>query len=519
MPTATTDYRTAPIGEIANSQPVPLNTFISYAREDRKIAEALADMLKKAFGNQIDVFLDTMSIPSGDDLNRNIESRLRRADVLILVSTGVLRGSHSWGGFELGFFEGCRTRTLNDSSIRGKVITLCSSGAVPDPVKNRKYIPLTIDSDLVNETEQNIRARLVVKDHDPLVMFLGELLFAITEERLSGRKDIRDDFTEKVRQFQTAVYSEFKYRIKGIRKPQKQLLVRYSSKHVDSTRAELPADAILTSLEDALEVFGIAHDDSALADTDAKELPLLDLRRPGCVKAKKLSWQQFQDTVKRNPLAPHWCSLLSKVVLGSAARNVNVDHSQVLVSHDKSRRFRMVLTTSTTFYDGQVEASVYFVECPPDPDMGREDTTLLLKGIQIVCRYRFLFLEPQSAFHAINAGNWKPALAPAYAQQLLSELDQLQMQAEQAQLDKPGAWARFIPLDELKQMMDSWGPIETGVRKLCAKLITSTGNDAEIVQSIVALRSQLEVLHQETTPHNTRLLRSMSVKLAELAEE
>src|SRR3954469_4125107 len=101
---------------------------------------------------------------------------------------------------------------------------------------------------------------------------------------------------------------------------------------------------------------------------------------------------------------------------------MRVDIGQVIVSPDNDHRYRLLLTTSTAYYNAHVEASVYLVESLNRKDYGTEDTTLLLKGLHIVCRFRFVFLEPKSVFHAINVAQWTPTEAPEQARQLLSEL-------------------------------------------------------------------------------------------------
>src|SRR6266516_3249751 len=78
-----------------------LNVFISYAHEDSTIAVAVSNMLQQALGDVVtEVFLDTRSIHIGGDITDEIKSALKRADVLLVVSTGALQASHSWTGFE-----------------------------------------------------------------------------------------------------------------------------------------------------------------------------------------------------------------------------------------------------------------------------------------------------------------------------------------------------------------------------------------------------------------------------------
>lgn len=496
-----------------------LNIFISYVHEDSIIATALYNMLKQTFGGDVltEVFLDTKSIHAGGDISDEIKGALKRADVLLVVSTGALQPSHSWTGFEVGFFEASHPQQPHDdpANIRGKTITICRHKDAPAPTANHKYVSISIQEALVDENEDVLEKLIEIGRDDELVMFLGDIYFTVEGQKLDGRADLRTEFKNQVKKFKKAVYAEFKCRIKEIYKPQKQLIIRYSSKQLDSASEELPPEAQITSVGGALDVFGIREDNAALKEIQAKEIPMLGTRGTGTLSAKALDWQTFRRLIKNNTLASHWASTLSKVVVSVS---VNVDNSQVIASHDRDRRYRVVLTTSTTYFSGEVEASVYLVEALKRKDYGREDTSLLLKGLHIVCRFRFVFLEPQSEFFWFNLGRWSPMELPNFARQLIAELDFLHTEARNAQLDKPGTWAAFVSLQELDAMVKIWAPIETAVRTLCTNAINQSGNQDELEKTLADLINQLKLLAEQITPQNAAMLKAMSVKLAELAQ-
>jgi TIR domain len=509
--------RRAPNGEPASERLSNPSVFISYAHEDKELAIAFSNMLNQTFGRALaEVFLDMKSIPLGEDIGADIKEALRRTDVLIILSTGALRGSHSWGGFELGYFEACHPGPYPDNSIRGKAISISRQEDIP--IKNRKHVPLIIYDHLINEKEQDLEVQIEVSEHDPLVRLLGDLFLETNGERLDSRRDVTDDYIDKVKQFKKAVYIEFSNRIRNIVKPQKQLLIKYNSRLLDRNREDLPADATITSIGGAMDVFGIPEEDPAIADVEAKEIPLLDSRGMGAVKAKQFTWQKFCERIAGDSLADHWRSTLSRIVLPSTGgQNVNVDSSQVIASHTKAHRYRLILTTSTRYYNGNIEASVYLVESLQRNDYGRQDITLLLKGLHIVCRFRYAFLDPKSEFHAINVAKWKPAEAPALARQLLTELDCVYAEARDAQLDKPGDWAEFVPVTDLQAMGLVWAPLEAEIRAICAAIIENEGDEAKCAEVVLKLTAKLETLIEQVTPNNVALLKAMSVKLSQIA--
>src|SRR5205823_6651648 len=159
----------------------------------------------QTFGNALsEVFLDTKSIQIGGNIGADIKSALKRADVLIVVSTGVLLASHSWTGFELGLFEASHVEQNSASTIRGKVITICRLGTVPAPVENRRYVSLGIDEDLFDASEDKFEQRIEVSDNDELVTLLGDLHYETSGEKLEVRRDLLDVYREKVKQFKEA---------------------------------------------------------------------------------------------------------------------------------------------------------------------------------------------------------------------------------------------------------------------------------------------------------------------------
>jgi hypothetical protein len=60
-----------------------------------------------------------------------------------------------------------------------------------------------------------------------------------------------------------------------------------------------------------------------------------------------------------------------------------------------------VLTTATHYWNDTREFNLYFVETLRREDYGDKKTSLLLKGLDLVCRYHFMFLEDERLSEAI----------------------------------------------------------------------------------------------------------------------
>ena len=108
-----------------------VSLFLSYAREDADILQAVNrafEALRQKTYQYLDVFYDKQSIDVGDVFDNKIRAELRDADYLVIIYTGQYKRSHSYTGFEVGYFA-----SLMDEEVR--------EGLTP----SRQVVPLYID--------------------------------------------------------------------------------------------------------------------------------------------------------------------------------------------------------------------------------------------------------------------------------------------------------------------------------------------------------------------------------------
>src|ERR1700761_1471421 len=86
-----------------------LHVFISYASEDRDLATAIGEELRRAFNPAVLKVTIDVEISLGDNWRERLKVDLDETDILLVVATGKEKVSHSFTGFEVGYF---------DSSIR-----------------------------------------------------------------------------------------------------------------------------------------------------------------------------------------------------------------------------------------------------------------------------------------------------------------------------------------------------------------------------------------------------------------
>lgn len=82
-----------------------LRVFISYSSEDQILATKIAEALRRAFGSTaLKVDID-VEFSLGVNWRARLEDDLNKADILLVVATGKEKVSHSFTGFEVGFFS------------------------------------------------------------------------------------------------------------------------------------------------------------------------------------------------------------------------------------------------------------------------------------------------------------------------------------------------------------------------------------------------------------------------------
>jgi len=157
---------------------------------------------------------------------------------------------------------------------------------------------------------------------------------------------------------------------------------------------------------------------------------------------------------------------------------------------------------------------------------------LLLKALQLVSRYRFMFLEDQSEFHYVNIALADPLLLPDLARRIVSELDLLTSDMYLADLQLPATWGQFVSLDAVQEMHGVWKPLDDELRRCCDAIVLSAGDnsghalddeqtDEKKRETFLRKRADLaDILKQcreMLLPYNTQLLAAMARKLVEVA--
>lgn len=473
-------------------EPRILRIFISYASEDLKIAHAIAsglgDALPEVFA---EVCFDKWFLQAGAEFKKQIESKLEKTDIFIIVYTGVDKPSHAFPGWELGFFEAVRR---NDPSRR--IIPMFLEN-LPPAAPEYEGLSLKVSHELLQLSIEEFNSRNDITEDDPMCVLIGELqeeVEKIKEEAGYPRAAQHDkhDPVQCVKNIRLAIFSYLKSTVEAVLKPQKQITIKSTGAALQDSESDFPRDAKLIPMGGSpMSIFGLADEE--------------------------MTWDRFlQLTV--GPHQDSWREAITTVITSSQAGGINVDNSQVILSSDESKTYRIVLTTATKYWDDTREFNLYFVETFRREEFGDENTTIMLKGLEVVCRYRFLFLETGSLFSSNNILATREERFPEMAAKLLRELNLMRKDATSAGLDQPVFWSRFVGWPLILEMGQTFRPKEQLIRALIGRVL----NAKDQKETLAALRQDLAKaigeLEDATRPQNASLIEAMAKKLLALVQ-
>lgn len=470
-----------------------LRMFISYASEDLQLANAIANGLRSSLGESpfAEVNFDRWSLQAGEQFKKQLAAKLEQSDILIIVYTGTEKHSHSFTGWEVGFFESLIMRAPPGSK---RIIPMYLESP-PDPVSGYQGVGLNIPRDLLQLKVEDFAAKNDVHEDDPMCQLIQELQDTVdeyTEHAGLARNRKKPDPLEAFRCMRLEIFRYLKTTVEAVLQPQKQITIKTTGAAFRGSDVDLPLDAKLTPVGagSPMSIFGLPDEE--------------------------ITWDKFLKSVTGRQKEA-WRVAIANVV-ASSLQGINVDNSQIILSLDESRSYRIILTTATRYFDDSQEFNLFFVEALQREEYGDKHTTLLLKGLELVCRYRFMFLESDSKFSCDNILITRTERLPDMAGELLRELNLMRKDSLNVGLDQPAVWANFVDWSLIHKMASDYEPIDQLIRELVTDILKMRDKPDELEALREKLSGAVRRLADATEPHNSVLIKAMSQKLQSLVE-
>jgi hypothetical protein len=465
-----------------------LQAFISYAKEDEKIASAVRDAIRTALGVFANVFMDD-ALHFGLSFQDEIKERLDETDLLVVIYSATLKPSHGYTGMELGYFIGTMQR--GEAMGRPRRIVPIYLDTPPDLLAGNEGINIGISRSTLSLSLEEYSGGLKINDDDPMVRFLAEFQ-EITDKYADqvreenglpkiARTPEQQDLCGVVRNMQLSIFRQLKTNPESTVTPQKKITIRTSDSALDSVNMDLPLDAMLIPMAtgNPMAIFGFPN--------------------------QEISWGDFARLTAKSKFRDSWNDAITGVIISSLKSQLEIDNSQVIVSSDEQRTFRVILTTATRYFNGIREFNLYFVEYLKPNEYGDKNTTRILKGLELCCRFRFLFLEKNSEFAHMNLRIAAPSSLQGMVRDMERELNLIHQNAVQAELDKAYIWADFVDWQHLQKMSELWVPLEDRMRGCCAQI--RVVQDLEVIRQLQnSLVGIVEEIENVIGPLNTQLI-------------
>jgi hypothetical protein len=475
------------------NEPRVFRIFVSYASEDAAIASAIANCFKTALPDFFaEVNFDKEFLEPGSPFKAQIESKLQQTDVLIIVYTGAEKRSHGYTGWEVGYFDHV---IRMDPGGREK-ISLYLYGP-PAITASEQGIPIGLSKDQLQWSFEKFEKDLSVSEEEPLCkkieVWQKQVETNIEKTFPKVHRKPEQEAKKCVRNLKLAIFQYLKGTVDTVVKPQRQITIRLKGSSVEPSSQSLPLESEIRPLVGtvnnggSMNIFGLSDE--------------------------SITWKTFLDLTANKPFADSWRDAITSVVLSGFPDRVDVDNSQVIIANDGRTAYRVILTTVTKFFDDYREYNVYFVEMLERADYGDEGTTDLLKGLELVCRFRSAFLEPKSPFLGENVALTDFHHLPDVAVDLLRELNLLHRDAQAAGLDRPAMWKEYVDFNHIRAIADSYRPCDSKLREIIPKVMGGKGNRGLLESLGKELAEVLTVMETAVRPENALLLREMAAKL------
>ena len=101
---------------------------------------------------------------------------------------------------------------------------------------------------------------------------------------------------------------------------------------------------------------------------------------------------------------------------------------------------------------------------------------------------------------------------------LLQELNLMHRDAQDAGLDRPGVWTKYVNFEHIKAIAESYRPCELKLRGIIPKVMAAKGQPELLAPLGKEMADLLTGMQKVVRPENALLLREMAAELTKIVE-
>ena len=491
---------TKPVGAAANKAR-QLNIFISYASEDKELIGSIVGLLNETFIFAPLVIFRDVEIKEGKNYARAIDEALDKADILLVVFTERMKATHSYTGYEIGFFNrSIKQRPVGGAGVERIFIPFCIGADIPDTMH---YIQgVSVDADevyKVTKTRIDTGAEPSVGEGHPVFKLLARISELVMQVVSSEGKNLvarqqTSTLAVPASKLYKIIHDYLQSRISSETYPERKLIIRTPKRPDIGKQGVDLTNASVELVGDFSDIFSVSLTQSV---------------------GREYAWSEFCDRIPTE--------LRSTAVAGVQQLTAGVlkgggDNYHVVTTPQRDKSFRLFVSKVVTYVSQKTELDIYVVQMRTK-EYGDPLTSRLLKSISAGLRFRFLVLEDQSDFRPDKLGH-PVVTAPdlkARISEMLGQMDLIMRDASEANLSDPALLILIWGPGQEKKMQDMMEVWERTAKQLyaAANAVLDSADDVEFKRTktdfIGALKSfcaDVEEMNREFTSRVLSLLAS-----------
>ena len=475
-----------------------INIFISYASEDKDLIASIAALLNETFLFSPAIFYRDVEIREGNNYAKAIDEALNKADILLVVFTERMKMSHSYTGYEVGFFQrSIQEQPVSKAGFRRIYIPFCIGAEIPDTMHYIQGVSVekteaykVLKTSVVSGIEPAIDTghpvyRLLQRIAELIIRTVGPVKGGFAPERIVKLERPASALYKIIHEYLQGRISSETY-------PERKIIIRSATRPKVETDGINLKNASVELVGDFAEVFAIPLSQST---------------------GREYTWAEFEEKI---PIELRNNSVIGICQLATAMLTRSGDNYHVVTTLKRDKSFRLFVSKVITYVSEKTEIDIYMVQTRTK-EYGDPVTTRLLKAISAGLKFRFLVLEEQSDFRPEKLGH--PIVTPmefkAKVAEMMGQIDLILKEAAEANLYDPEMliliWGPGQE-QKVKNMMDLWN--ET-IEKLtaAAQKSMSLSDDrkfeatrANFITTLINFCNDIEEMNREFTSRVLALL-------------
>jgi hypothetical protein len=315
--------------------------FVSFSKEDETLAKAVENELNRVFPHTTDV-ITSIDFKQGENWRDAINEGLDRADILLIIFSNQQKISHSFTGFEVGYFvHSLKFRPTIHEDQKRLIIPFCIGRQIPDTTEY--FQGVQIDQEAIFNLVEDLAAfqnkkflTQSLEDSNPVLKFLERIsdvvssVTGITPDPDAMRANIHES---AIRLFRT-IYAYLEGRVYLESFPERKVVIRTaipSSSGIGLPTLPLSDEEFLEGatielMGRSFELFGI---------------PASNIRQS--------SWREFISKINPPEGAMAWKEGIKFLVSATLRRDFDNNYQFIsTVQHDRAFRMFVARVSPTT---------------------------------------------------------------------------------------------------------------------------------------------------------------------------